>query len=82
MTTSADLRAEVLERLRALEDAHPERRSHMAYEVAMLGRIRSISTVLRALDELREDGRVDRVGERGWRVRPAGVSVQMEMGDG
>lgn len=82
MTTSADLRIEVLDRLAALEVAHPERRSHMVIDVAMRGEYRSISAVLRALDELWEQGRVDRVGERGWRVRPAGVEVQLEMGDG
>lgn len=79
---SADLRAEVLARLRALDDAHPERSAHLTIDVAQHGRPLSIPAVQVALDRLWTEHQVVRVGRAGWRTPPPGVEVQLEVGDG
>ncbi|MGE0025726.1 MAG: hypothetical protein AB7O78_17745 [Thermoleophilia bacterium] len=77
MIPSADLRAEILVRLRQLADAHPERSVHLAIDVAQHGRPLSIPACQVALEQLWEAKQVVHVG-RGWRLPPDGI--QMEIG--
>jgi hypothetical protein len=72
------LRAEVLERLRALAVAHPERTVHLAIDVAQHGPPRPVPEVHAALEELRERREVMPVGG-GWRLADGPDGVWLEV---
>jgi hypothetical protein len=59
------LHHEVLRRLRALGVVHPERTVHLTIDIAHHGAALPVQTVLGTLEDLREQGRVVRVGG-GW----------------
>lgn len=80
---SDSFRAEVLARLRALDDARPERSAHLSIDVAQHGEPLSITAVQRALEELWQEKMVVHVGRAGWRARDVhGVQLDLELGDG
>jgi hypothetical protein len=67
MTATADLRTEVLDRLRALAVARPERTVHLTIDVVRYGASLPIPAVLATLESLRERGEVVHAGG-GWRL--------------
>lgn len=75
MTTSPELRAEVIARMRELG----AERAHTASEIANHGERRSTGMVWRALEELWEVRRVVPVGRDKYRLPDAGPD-QMTMG--
>ena len=70
MTRLDDLGEEVLRRLRALVEVHPERTVHLTIDIAGHGAGLPVPTVLATLEDLRDHGRVVRVGG-GWCVADA-----------
>lgn len=68
MIPSADLRAEVLERLRELHDERPGK-AWTASHVANYGEKRSVTAVWRALEELDELRLVDQTTPDAFRLR-------------
>jgi hypothetical protein len=70
VTRLDDLRQEVLRRLRALGVVHPERTVHLAIDIAHHGAALPVPAVLATREDLRERGRVVRVGG-GWCVADA-----------
>ena len=81
MIASAELRAEVLARLRELTTAHPDRTSHLAIDVAQRGQPLSIPAVQAALYHLWEHHQVVHTG-RGWRLRPDDAALTLEVHGG
>lgn len=80
MTPSADLRAEVIERLRELGPG----RSWTASHVANHGEKRSVSAVWRILEDLDEERVVDQTTPDGFRLRvewspPAAEQLGLEV---
>lgn len=80
-TTTTDTRQEVHRRLHALTEARPDRRTHLAIDIAQHGAPLPIHIVRPALEDLWVDGKVETAG-RGWRLPPQPVDVQLELGDG
>lgn len=78
-TAPTDTRHEVLRRLHALTDARPDRRCHLAVDIAQHGAPLDLGDVRDALEDLWVDGEVDDAG-RGWRLSPKAVDVQLELG--
>lgn len=77
-TPTTDLRVEVLQRLRGLADAHPDRTSHLTIDVAQHGRPLNIPAVQVTLEELWVARQVLHVG-RGWRLPPDGLQIRMDV---
>lgn len=73
MTHPDDVRREVLRRLRALEDVHPERTVHLTIDIARHGATLPVPRVLASLEDLRELGSVVQVGG-GWRLQAAAAA--------
>ena len=78
MTRLDDLRAEILERLRALGVTHPERTVHLTIDIARHGAPLPVPTALATLEDLRERGAVVHVGG-GWRLPDGPESVRLEV---
>jgi hypothetical protein len=76
VTRLDDVRAEILERLRALGITHPERTVHLTIDIARHGAPLAVPTALATLEDLRERGAVVHVGG-GWRLPdgPDGVAA-------
>lgn len=77
MTTSVELRTEVLDRVRRLGPA-----VHTASSIANHGERRSTAAVWAALEWLWEDGAVEWMGEDRYRLPQAAGVGQMTLGGG
>ena len=81
MTAAGDLRAEVLDRLRALTVAHPERTVHLTIDVVRYGAPLPVAGVLATLEHLRASGAIVHAGG-GWRLPEAASALDGADGGG